>query len=41
MGATEHVEAIEEISMHASKQFGLEKMLNAMKNDLKPIWPSR
>jgi hypothetical protein len=33
MGAAENIEAIEEISMHASKQFGLEKQLNAMKAD--------
>jgi dynein heavy chain len=30
-------QVLEEISMHASKQFGLEKMLNAMKADWAPL----
>ena len=35
--ATAHTEAIEEISMHASKQFGLEKALQAMQRDWQPL----
>jgi dynein heavy chain len=38
MGCTDHVEVIEEISNHASKQFGLEKQLNSMKADWVPLF---
>jgi dynein heavy chain len=35
--AADHVDKIEEISMHATKQFGLEKSLKAMQADWKPL----
>ena len=37
MGAADHTDEIEEISMHASKQFGLEKQLKAMQADWAPL----
>ena len=36
-GVADHIEEIEEISVHANKQFGLEKQLAAMKADWAPM----
>jgi dynein heavy chain len=36
-GVADHIEEIEEMSVHANKQFGLEKQLSAMKADWSPI----
>jgi hypothetical protein len=36
-GVADHIEEIEEMSVHANKQFGLEKQLANMKGDWGPI----